>query len=74
MSTFPLQVMHRMKFPPFLPQKKSSFLLESNEMPNEDGRFAIEFVRLFKGDAAQAFQSKSHSNLRTKYLFLMICP
>ena len=28
-------------------RKKSSFLLESNEMPNEDGRFATGFVRHF---------------------------
>ena len=27
--------------------KKSRFLLESNEMPNEDGLVATDFVRLF---------------------------
>ena len=30
-----------------MPEKKSRFLLELNEMPNRGGRVATDFVRLF---------------------------
>ena len=59
-----------------MPEKKSRFLLELNEMPNRGGRVATDFVRLFNfqcikttfssSSTAQLIYPRFHSNLRTK--------
>lgn len=50
--------------------KKSRFLLE---IPNEGGRFSIEFVRYFL-NAVLLIWSKFHANLRTKAASWIVCP
>ena len=62
-----------------MPEKKSRFLLELNEMPNRGGRVATDFVRLFnfqcikttfsRSSTAQLIYPRSHSNLRTQAAF-----
>jgi len=63
-----------------MPEKKSRFLLELNEMPNRGGRVATDFVRLFnfqciktifsRSSTAQLIYPRFRSNLRTQAGFL----
>ena len=63
-----------------MPEKKSRFLLELNEMPNGGGRVATDFVRLFnfrcikttfsRNSTAQLIYPRSNSNLRTQAGFV----
>ena len=54
--------------------KRSRFLLELNEIPNEGGRVATTLSGFFKCSAAQLIQPRFHSNLRTQAAFWSICP